>query len=81
MKKLDVLWRLFERCLMDKDYPTVTTQFNEIFKYGGLEALAKFVIQNLWVNKLEYPNDPDADYLRSMMKELWDTGCWPKDGE
>jgi hypothetical protein len=81
MKKIEVLWRLFERCMIGKDYTTVSTQFNEIYKCGGLEALAKFVIQNLWVRGLEYPVDTDADYLRSMMIELWDTGMWPKDGE
>jgi hypothetical protein len=81
MKKLDVLWRLFERCMIGKDYVTFKTQFDEIFRCGGMEALAKFIIQNLWVYDLEYPTDPDAEYLRGMMKELWETGCWPKDGE
>jgi hypothetical protein len=80
MKKIDVLWRLFVDCNTNVEPWRVQTQFNEIFKHGGMEALAKYVITTMWVYEVDnYPKD--CDYLRKMMKELWETGVWPKDEE
>lgn len=80
MKKIDVLWRLFVDCNLGMDPVTMQVQFNEIFKHGGIEALAKYIIQQMWVYEVD--EDPlDTAYLRKMMKELWETGVWPKDDE
>jgi len=80
MKKIDVLWRLFVDCNVGVNKENLTIQFSEIYKHGGYESLAKYIIQNMWVYQID--QDPkDTEYLRKMMISLWENGQWPEDDE
>ena len=76
-ERIDLMWRLFQKC--DKEntpLEKMVLQFSEIYKHGGYEGLAKYIIQNLWVYQI--PDDEDTFFLRYMMVSLWKTGQWPE---